>query len=465
MKKFGVAMCGFALIAVSGCRAGSAQRQLTPSVKTKVWDRTTAQLVEESALGLVPEKQRWIIDLAQFKTYDVSEAGIFALTKSGQVKRFDPATGSPTWDMSAPLLAGTAPEKSFDFVKAIQIDNLSLLALTREIETPEDRSIESARQIDMFNAETGEFLWTRVGSNLDAPIKISHDQIAFDLYFARKSEDNSLPGFEAVDPLTGEFRWTKKHIYACDTRRNFQVCETEKDGEVVLIDPQNGKQLWSAMLPKEPNDPSSLDPGPVRFDVAIGNTLYVSLRPYSLSALDIATGKIKWTVNPGVGQIRFAYPLDAAHILLGAENGANLRLVSIASVDGAEQGFYNGTGGVGTKPRDTELSFVVVQNQSYFVLRNSDGSLRVLDTAGKEVAKAATDCRFRSELHGDTYFCTEAKGITLFSIPGLQARGLISEVTDSFFGAYRADGNWFLQQGESVRGFTAAQTTSSTKAN
>jgi outer membrane protein assembly factor BamB len=452
MKRKAIALLAAFLVplALGGCGT----TKTAPSVGAKVWDPFDSQYVEEPALGLVPTKLSWTLDVSSFKTHHASDAGIFTLSRDGRLAAVDPATGSPQWDVSLPPLAGTASADELSGLSPIQMSGQKLLVLERRITTPKDPSLDIASQFDVFDAATGKFLWTRVGSRLLMPKKISDDLLAFDLNTGRPDNVVAYAGLEAVDAATGEVRWTTSGLDLCERRGSLLLCindATEDDGEVVAIDSQSGKQTWSAKLPHVTIDPESFVPGPLPFTARVGDTIYVSLRPDSLSALDAQTGAVKWTANPGGDGVARLDALDAEHILLRVRDGSTSTLVSVKVSDGTTDFFRRDTGPRG-RTEAADLATLVVGDQFFVVVTDVEGSIRMLDRSGKPVGKKAADCFPRSEVRGDTYFCVGEKGLTLYSLPELKPRGAIATETPSYVGAYRVNGSWFVAHGKSVEG-------------
>jgi outer membrane protein assembly factor BamB len=228
-----------------------------------------------------------------------------------------------------------------------------------------------------------------------------------------------------VDPTTGQVRWHNPNVAACSAYVGHVLCDTTDTHGIALVDPNTGATRWTA-----PHS-ETLQGAASSFRAIVGGQAYVGDgQTPALTAVDLATGQVRWHHDTGIDLLTQAFPLDADHVAVAglhtSPTGSTEQLVSMDAATGATSVLYAGTATNGTNTSNGGVDLVRAGDRQYFVVVDPDGSIRTLDTTGKQLASVPTACGGgAASVVGDTVACPSNGVLTLYAVPGLARRSTI----------------------------------------
>jgi outer membrane protein assembly factor BamB len=424
-----------AVCTVSGCtnnnRSTDTGPPAAPSVAAQVWSRWQG-FVDWPALPVAaPSKQTWSLDftsLFQSGSYSVPDTPdpggrVAGVTPTGELAGYD-HTGTRVWGTPLPALKGTAQPDEKPLVSELQASGLNLLVVNRKITSTADPAGDD--QIDVFDGASGQFLWTRTGNRVRAPILLDSRRALLDLTNSRTGD-----GLDEIDVRTGKVLWHNPNVAVCRAYFGHILCGTSDTKGIALVDPDTGATRWTAP------HPLTLKAAALSTEAIVDNTVYLTDgETTQLTAVDLTTGQVRWQHNTDINMISDVLPLDATHVIAaGLVNGASgitgatERLVSM-NVDTGEEFalLYDSKVDTGSPTPDTSVDLIRVNGTQYYLVEEPDGSLSTRDVKGNQVAAIAKACAGgRHSLAGDTAACTDGNGtLVLYSIPHLARRSSLA---------------------------------------
>lgn len=397
---------------------------VSPSAASQVWSLVDG-FVDWPALPAKPPGN-WSLNLG--KLFPASDGDIpdwpnppgiiTGLSPSGQLVAYDVTTGRQAWQATqAPL---TTPEQVNDKpeVESVQAAGLHLIAVTRDLAS-------GASQLDLYDATSGQYLYSRSGTGASTPMPLDARHALFDL-----TDTRSDGGLDEVDARTGTLVWHNPNVAACSVYVGTIVCDTIDAKGIALIDPATGATRWTVPFPESAHGAA------FSTSAVVGNEGYFTSGTSStLTAVNLATGHVDWQRDTGIDSVQSIVPLDANHIAVGGlvsgSSGSTERLVSMAIRDGATGTIYAGTDSNGSDTSNGGLVAIRLGGTQYLALIDPDGSIRTFAANGRQVAVRAADCATAADVVGDTLGCDSTNGYTLYALPGLGVRGNIDAGNDT----------------------------------
>ena len=198
---------------------------------------------------------------------------------------------------------------------------------------------------------------------------------------------------------------------------------TGKSGSaaVALVEPATGATSWTTPYPE------TLKGAAFSTTAVVGDEGYFATGDSgTVTAIDLATGRISWQRDSGIGSVDSIVPLDAGHVAVaGLDNGvegSTEEVTSMAVATGKATTVYNGTATDGTDTSNGGLTVLRIGGKEYLLIVDPDGGIRTLDPTGRQLASVASDCAEVPDIVGDTVACGSNDGYTLYAIPSLAQR-------------------------------------------
>jgi hypothetical protein len=377
-------------------------------------------------------------------------AGRFAgVTRSDTLTGYDTATGREVWHTPLPDLQGTATaDGATEF--SVETAGLQLFAVDRKLEPlPGD---QDPVQVDVFDAGTGRFLWTRVGDSVSVEDALDAGHVLVDMSYSPSG------GTDDVDAQTGKVVWHNGDLGACHPYSGALLCLGGPDDDPERIDPATGQVLWTVA------NPMSVPDEVYAYTGVVGDTVFLGQgKSGTLTAVDLATGAVRWHVDTGLGEIDQVLPLDTGHVVVTGLTAGSLGSVTDADAldlaTGAKQNFIIGSGANGQDSTNGGVDAVRLGGTTYFVADDPDGTLHVVDPAGQEVTQAEGACaadessKFGNTdwVLGDTVACQHGDELVLLSVPDLRRRAVIP-LTGTVNGVTRLHDAYFAAVDDDLQG-------------
>ena len=406
---------------VAGCSSSSNGQPVPASVATQVWSLVDGFDDWPALPGHPPGK--WSLNLE--KTFPVSDGNvptrpyapgvITGLTSATELVADSAATGKPAWRATLPPLA--SPESGDDkpLVESLQVLGLDVIAVTRQLVEPAGAAVGS--QIDLYDAGSGQYLFSRSGPGVTTPMLLDSRHALFDL-----TDTSASSGLDEVDVRTGRLLWHTPNVAACSVYVGKIVCDTSDAKGVALVDPATGAVKWSTPFATTIQGAANSTTAVVGDEGFFGDG-----SSDALTAINLDTGHVDWKQPTGFSIIGSIVPLDAAHVavdgLVAGADGSTEQVLSMSLRDGGVRTIYRGTDTDGSNTTNGGLTAIKVGGTEYVVVVDPEGSVRTFGAGGGQVAMRAADCGSAVDIVGDTLGCDSANGYTLYALPGLEVRG------------------------------------------
>lgn len=440
---------------VAGCgnnRNDGPTPPIRPSVAAQVWSPADGFVSWPRLPVAAPGRTTWSLNLASTYlsgSYAVPDGPavpgrIVGVTSAGRLVGYD-MRGHQVWQTALPALQGTVAPDSDTLVDELWAPGLLLFAVDRRI-----ADAGSDDQIDVFDGTTGRFLWSRVGSQLNAPTVLDAHRLLFDL---TDSLHQGERGLDAVDALTGKLLWHNQDVAACAVYTGQVLCTGAGASAAVLLDPDTGATRWTVPYPETPQ-------GALFSDSAIvdGRVYLSDGQSDTLTAIDVTSGHVLWRQHTDITQIDGIEPLDAGHVAVsglsgGGFAGSNEVIDTIGTANGAISVLYRSTATSLTGTSEGGVQVVTIDGTWYALDVDPDGGAHVLDARGNQVATAANACDSSPSVVGDTFGCTSDGTLTIYALPDLAHRATLT-LPGAGTGAsiHVSDGAVLLQNDERVTG-------------
>lgn len=373
-----------------------------------------------------PSTSTWSLDsdaLFRSGSYDVpalpaATGRIAGVTSAGLFTAYDATTGRQVWSTTLPAVAGSEPADDTPLVSALQAPGVNLLAVDRKIASATDPVGND--QIDVVDGDTGRFLWSRTGNRLSAPQLLDARHALFDL-----TSGSQEHGLDMVDPATGQVRWHNPDVAACSAYVGQVLCDTSDARGIALVDPGTGATRWTTAYPETIQGAAS------SFRAIVGGQAYLGDGQTStLTAVDLATGQVRWRHDTGIGLLTQAFPLDSGHVAVAGlrttPTGSTEQLVAADVATGTTSVLYAGTATDGTNTSNGGVDLIRLGDRHYFVVVDPDGTIHTLDATGRQLASAPSACGGgAASVVGDTVACPSNGVLTLYAVPDLSRRSAI----------------------------------------
>jgi outer membrane protein assembly factor BamB len=414
-------------LALAGCTASTgADRPAPPSATAEVWSPALGFVAWPALPTPSPSKPTWSLDvtaLFQSGSYTVptlptAPGRVAGVTPAGALAAYDTATGQPAWSTPLPKPAGAPQTGETPLVSSLQTADLNLIAVDRKLNAATDPIGDD--QIDVFDGATGRFLWSRTGNRLSAPTVLDAKRLLFDL-----TNSGSEHGLDEVDAGTGKVLWHNPDVAACSADLGQVLCDSTGAQAAALVDPDTGATRWTVPYSR------TLQGSAFSFSAIVGSQVYLGDGQTStLTAVDVATGRVRWQQDTGISQIAQVFPLDADHVavagLRSGVTGSTEQLVSMTIPAGAPTVLSAGAGADGADTSDGGVDLIRTGGKQYFLVIDPDGTAHTLDLTGAQLATAATACGGGfSSVVGDTVACPSNGTLTVYAIPDLSHRSEI----------------------------------------
>lgn len=367
-------------------------------------------------------KPAWSLDLAKtflsgsyaLPTLPDPAGRIAGVTAAGHLVAYD-ANGHQAWSTPLPALGG-APDPNYStLVTELQAPGLELFAVNRAI-----ASAASNHRIDIFDAATGRYLWSRTGSLLDPPKVIDRNRLLFEL-----TDPSGASSVDVVDARTGAVRWHNPDIYSCEVFPGHLLCDADEatTTTAVLVDADTGTVAWHVPFP------ATAQSALLGFAAIVGGQAYLQNgSDTTLTAVDLATGHIVWRHALDIKEIDGVAPLDAQHVIVSglsgsADDGWAEELESVSVSTGAATALSTSGSRGSTDAPTGGVTVIVIGGTHYLTAVDPDGTLHVRTASGAPVASAPAACPgITPSVLGDTIGCPNGDTLVLYSVPDLAHR-------------------------------------------